>query len=132
MKSKSRIRFSAATTTMIPLTTMLAVLFPWRNGRAIPKKESTNPTRENRAIAPVAATTPSLNFSVGCSTPSPEAPDVFVQHQGLLKHRHALALAPELGEQLAQSPAPRHVEPERLGEVLLRMRRCVRRDVVPG
>src|SRR5256885_9363429 len=35
-----------------------------------------------------------------------------------------------LGEQLAQSPTPRYIEPERLGEILLRMRRGVRSDVV--
>src|SRR5213079_100287 len=35
------------------------------------------------------------------SAPSPEAPDVVVQHQELLEHRHALAFAAELGEQLA-------------------------------
>src|SRR5258708_8632162 len=60
------------------------------------------------------------------SAPSPEAPDVIVQHQKLLEHRHALAFAPELGEQLAQPPATRDVEPERLGEILLRVRRGVR------
>src|SRR5260370_8266711 len=64
------------------------------------------------------------------SAPSPEAPDVIVQHQKLLEHRHALAFAPELGEQLAQPPATRDVEPERLGESALRVSRGVRSDVV--
>src|SRR5437667_2722682 len=64
------------------------------------------------------------------SAPSPEAPDVVVQHQELLEHRHAFAFAPELREQLAQPPATRDVKPERLSEVLLRVRRGVRGDVV--
>src|SRR6266571_2783335 len=68
--------------------------------------------------------------SFGCSAPSPEAPDVVVQHQELLEHRHALAFAAELGEQLAQPPATRDVKTERLGEILLRVRRGVRGDVV--
>src|SRR5437660_684720 len=45
MKSKSRIRFSAATTTMMPLTTRLAVLFPWRNGIATWNQDRTHPPR---------------------------------------------------------------------------------------
>src|SRR5256885_13205386 len=64
------------------------------------------------------------------SAPAPEAADQVVQHQKLLEHRHALALAPELREQLAQAPAPRDVEPKRLGKVLLGMRRGVGGDVV--
>src|SRR5205823_13476787 len=64
------------------------------------------------------------------SAPPPEASDEIVQHQELLEHRHALALAPELREQLAQPAAPRHVEPERFGEILLRVRRGVGGDVV--
>src|SRR5256885_7158429 len=64
------------------------------------------------------------------SAPAPEAADQVVQHQKLLEHGHALALAPELREQLAQAAAPRDVEPKRLGEVLLGMRRGVGGDVV--
>src|SRR3989442_1279465 len=64
------------------------------------------------------------------SAPSPEAPDVVVQHEELLEHRHAFAFPAELGEQLPQPTTSRHVEPERLGEILLRMRRGVRGDVV--
>src|SRR2546421_10254076 len=44
MKSKSRIRFKAATTTITPLTTRLAVLFPWRKGIATWNNERTHPT----------------------------------------------------------------------------------------
>src|SRR5439155_24099302 len=62
--------------------------------------------------------------------PSSEAPDKVVQHEELLEHRHALASPTELGEQLAHPPPPRHVEPERLGEVFLRVRSGVRSDVI--
>src|SRR5947207_4215503 len=64
------------------------------------------------------------------SAPPPEASDEIVQHQELLEHRHALALAPELREQLAQPAAPRYVEPERFGEILLGVGRGVGGDVV--
>src|SRR5882762_4475961 len=64
------------------------------------------------------------------SAPPSEAPDVVVQDKELLEHRHAFAFPAELGEQLAQPPPPRDVEPERLGEILLRVRRGVRGDVV--
>src|SRR5438309_11557933 len=46
------------------------------------------------------------------SAPSPEAPDVVVQHQELLEHRHAFAFPAELCEQPASPPTPRHIEPE--------------------
>src|SRR5437667_3920858 len=45
MKSKSRIRFNAATITITPLTTRLVVLVPCRNGIAMPKNESPSPIR---------------------------------------------------------------------------------------
>src|SRR4051812_5418774 len=59
--------------------------------------------------------------SVGVAAPAPERPDVVVQHQKLLEQDDSFALASELPEEVAQPASPSDVEPEGLGEVLLRM-----------
>src|SRR5690242_10450953 len=62
--------------------------------------------------------------------PPPEAADVVVQHEEFLEQLHTLPLPSELPEELAQFPPPAHVEPEGLGEVLLRVRGCIHAHVV--
>src|SRR5213078_3120956 len=64
------------------------------------------------------------------SAPPPETPNVVVQHEELLEHRHPFALPPELREQLAQPSPPGDVEPEGLGKILLRMGGGVGRHVI--
>src|SRR5206468_10599131 len=63
------------------------------------------------------------------SSPPPQAPDEIPQDEELFEHRHALPLTPELGEQLPQPASPRHVEAERLGEILQWLCRRVCGDV---
>src|SRR5712691_2212190 len=65
-----------------------------------------------------------------CSFPAPQTADKIVEHQKLLVDAHALPLAAELAEQLAQADEPRHVEPERLGKIFLRMRPGIGADVI--
>ncbi|MNT28686.1 hypothetical protein D3C72_1643910 [compost metagenome] len=64
MKSKSSTRFSAATTTTNRLNAMPIQPPWWIIGTLMLKKLSTNEARYSSAIPPVAATTPSLKFSV--------------------------------------------------------------------
>src|SRR5260370_14266058 len=69
MLSKSMISFRSATTTITPLTTRLAVPLPDKPGIATRKNDNPRPIKSYKAIAPVAATTPSLNFSVALIKP---------------------------------------------------------------
>src|SRR5437667_12825479 len=65
-----------------------------------------------------------------CSFPAPETPYEILEHQKLLVDAHALPLAAELAEELAQAPASGDVEAERLGKIFLRMRPGIRADVI--
>src|ERR1051325_2247821 len=81
----------------------------------------------------VGASVPPPSFThstIFVSAPPPQTPDVVVQHQEFLEHHHPLALATEFAEQLPQPATPGHVEPERLGEILLWMRAGVTADVI--
>ena len=88
MMSKSRIRFSAAMTTTKPLNRMPNVPPSWMKPMGLPNMLMTMLMRYSSAMPPVAAITPTLNFSVAWMSPDRYANSITaitpkVRHNGL-------------------------------------------------